>query len=359
MHTVEVSLGERSYPIHIGGGLLNRADLIRPHIHGKQVCIVTNSTVGPLYLQRLQDLLSDYQVDVVTLPDGEEYKTLETLNLIFDAVLAAQHHRTTTFIALGGGVVGDMCGFAAATYQRGVNFIQVPTTLLAQVDSSVGGKTAVNHPRGKNMVGAFYQPQVVIADTDLLQTLPPREYAAGLAEVIKYGLIADAEFFAWLETNMPALLAKDLEALSYAIQRSCEVKADIVAQDEREGGVRAWLNLGHTFGHAIEAAQGYGNWLHGEAVAVGMVMALDLSARLNWLRPEDCARLERLLEQADLPVRAPAIPTEQFLRLMAGDKKVLDGQLRLVLLRAIGEAVVTADVSQQQVVATLEALTEG
>lgn len=358
MHTTEVNLGERSYPIHIGGGLLNRADLLRPHIHGKQVCIVTNSTVGALYLKRLQSLLADYQVDVVSLPDGEEHKTLETLNSIYDAVLAAGHHRTTTFIALGGGVVGDICGFAAATYQRGVNFIQVPTTLLAQVDSSVGGKTAVNHPLGKNMIGAFYQPQLVLADIELLRTLPAREYAAGLAEVIKYGLIADAEFFAWLEAKMPALLAKDVEALSYAIRRSCEIKADIVAQDERESGVRAWLNLGHTFGHAIEAAQGYGNWLHGEAVAAGMVMALDLSVRLNWLAAEDCERLVRLLQQADLPVRAPAIPTEQFLRLMAGDKKVLDGQLRLVLLRGIGEAVVTAEVPHQQVLATLEALSD-
>lgn len=356
MHTVEVDLGERSYPIHIGEGLLDRAELIKPHIHGKQVCIITNTTVAPLYLQRVQNLLSDYQVDVVTLPDGEQYKTLETLNSIFDAVLAARHHRTSTFIALGGGVVGDICGFAAATYQRGVNFIQIPTTLLAQVDSSVGGKTAVNHPLGKNMIGAFYQPQAVIADTDVLQTLPPREYAAGLAEVIKYGLIADAEFFSWLEANVGALLAKNTQALSHAIRRSCEIKADIVSQDEREGGVRAWLNLGHTFGHAIEAAQGYGNWLHGEAVAAGMVMALDLSARMGWLQQEDCARLVRLLEQADLPVRAPAIPMEQFLALMAGDKKVLDGQLRLVLLQGLGKAVVSSDVPEQKVRATIEAL---
>lgn len=356
MHTVEVDLGERSYPIHIGEGLLDRADLIRPHIHGKQVCIVTNATVAPLYLERLQNSLSGYQLDVVALPDGEQFKTLETLNSIFDALLAARHHRTTTLIALGGGVVGDICGFAAATYQRGVNFIQVPTTLLAQVDSSVGGKTAVNHPLGKNMIGAFYQPQAVIADTTVLQTLPAREYAAGLAEVIKYGLIADADFFSWLEANMDALLRKDGQALSYAIRRSCEVKADIVAQDEREGGVRAWLNLGHTFGHAIEAAQGYGNWLHGEAVAAGMVMAMDLSARMGWLQSADCERLVQLLQQAELPVRAPAIPQGQFLQLMAGDKKVLDGQLRLVLLRAIGEATVTSEVPHQQVIATLNAL---
>jgi 3-dehydroquinate synthase len=357
MRTVEVDLGDRRYPIYIGAGIIASGHLLQPHIHGKQVCIVSNTTVAPLYLDKLQVSLAGYQLDLVELPDGEQYKSLQTLNQIYDTLLAAHHHRTTTLIALGGGVVGDMCGFAAATYQRGVNFIQIPTTLLAQVDSSVGGKTGVNHPRGKNMIGAFHQPQVVIADTAVLQTLPGRELAAGLAEVIKYGLIADAGFFDWLEHNLDALLARDSEALSYAIERSCAIKAAIVAQDEREAGVRAWLNLGHTFGHAIETAQGYGNWLHGEAVAAGMVMALDLSARLGWIDPAEVNRLRNLLNRAGLPTCAPAITVEQFLTLMAGDKKVLDGQIRLVLLKAVGTAVVTADVPQEQLLATLSELT--
>lgn len=356
MRTVEVDLGERRYPIHIGAGVLKNSRLLQEHIHGKQVCIVTNATVAPLFLETLKAGLAEYEVGVVELPDGEQYKNLETVGRIYDQLLAARHHRTTTLIALGGGVVGDMCGFAAATYQRGVNFIQVPTTLLAQVDSSVGGKTGVNHPLGKNMIGAFHQPQVVIADTEVLQTLPAREFAAGLAEVIKYGLIADAVFFRWLEENMDKLLDRDDEALSYAIERSCAIKADIVVQDEREAGVRAWLNLGHTFGHAIEAAQGYGQWLHGEAVAAGMMMAMDLSCRLGWTGKRDFQRLDDLLVRANLPSRSPVLAADRFLELMSGDKKVLDGQIRLVLLKAIGSAVVTADIPQEQLLATLKGM---
>jgi 3-dehydroquinate synthase len=354
MQKVEVDLGDRRYPIYIGPGVLGDSSLLTPHIRSKQICIVTNTTVAPLYLERLRSALAGFQVDVVELPDGEQYKTVDTVNWIYDTLLHARHHRTTTLIALGGGVIGDMCGFAAATYQRGVNFIQVPTTLLAQVDSSVGGKTGVNHPMGKNMIGAFHQPQVVIADTAVLQTLPEREFGAGMAEVIKYGLIADAEFFSWLEENMGRLLAKDDSALTAAIERSCAIKADIVAQDEKEAGVRAWLNLGHTFGHAIEAAQGYGNWLHGEAVAAGMMMAVDLSSRIGWTDSDASERLSRLLERAALPVRAPAIPTEQFLSLMSADKKVLDGRIRLVLLKGIGSAVVTDEVPREALIATLQ-----
>jgi 3-dehydroquinate synthase len=278
----------------------------------------------------------------VILPDGESFKTLDTLNLIFDALLEMRHNRTTTLIALGGGVIGDMTGFAAASYQRGVDFIQIPTTLLSQVDSSVGGKTGVNHPRGKNMIGAFYQPKAVLADTDVLKTLPKRELAAGLAEVIKYGLIYDVEFLAWLEQNIDGLNACDPELLAYAIKRSCEIKAEVVAQDERESGIRAILNLGHTFGHAIETEQGYGNWLHGEAVGAGMWMAADLSHRLGWISAGDLARTETLLRRANLPVRAPEdMSPERFIELMSLDKKVLDGRIRLVLLKQLGEAVVT------------------
>ncbi|MCW8195337.1 3-dehydroquinate synthase [Proteobacteria bacterium 005FR1] len=359
MQKVEVDLGDRRYPIYIGPDLLGDQNLLSPHLRSRQVCVVTNTTVAPLYLERIKAALSGCQVDVVALPDGEQYKTLETANRIYDALLTAKHHRTTTLIALGGGVVGDMCGFAAATYQRGVNFIQIPTTLLAQVDSSVGGKTGVNHPLGKNMIGAFHQPQAVIADTAVLRTLPDREFAAGIAEVIKYGLIADADFFRWLEENMAALLAKDDAALSLAIERSCAIKADIVAQDEKETGVRAWLNLGHTFGHAIEAAQGYGKWLHGEAVAAGMAMALDLSKRIGWLDAEAPERLADLLGRANLPVYAPAIAVEQFISLMSADKKVLDGKIRLVLLKAIGSAVITDEVPRADLVATLEAMQAG
>jgi 3-dehydroquinate synthase len=315
---------------------------------------VTNETIAPLYLSALRDQLPALQVDEVILPDGESFKTLDTLNLIFDALLEMRHNRTTTLIALGGGVIGDMTGFAAASYQRGVDFIQIPTTLLSQVDSSVGGKTGVNHPRGKNMIGAFYQPKAVLADTDVLKTLPKRELAAGLAEVIKYGLIYDVEFLAWLEQNIDGLNECDPELLAYAIKRSCEIKAEVVAQDERESGIRAILNLGHTFGHAIETEQGYGNWLHGEAVGAGMWMAADLSHRLGWISAGDLARTETLLRRANLPVRAPDdMSPERFIELMSLDKKVLDGRIRLVLLKQLGEAVVTDSADPDLLRATL------
>ena len=341
IQNVEVDLGDRSYPIYIGEQLFAQVD-IAGLIKGRQVMIVTNETIAPLYLAALRDQLPALQVDEVILPDGESFKTLDTLNLIFDALLEMRHNRTTTLIALGGGVIGDMTGFAAASYQRGVDFIQIPTTLLSQVDSSVGGKTGVNHPRGKNMIGAFYQPKAVLADTDVLKTLPKRELAAGLAEVIKYGLIYDVEFLAWLEQNIDGLNECDPELLAYAIKRSCEIKAEVVAQDERESGIRAILNLGHTFGHAIETEQGYGNWLHGEAVGAGMWMAADLSHRLGWISAGDLARTETLLRRANLPVRAPDnMSPERFIELMSLDKKVLDGRIRLVLLKQLGEAVVT------------------
>lgn len=342
MQTLHVQLGERSYPIYIGNHLLSQTALLAPHIGGAQVCIVTNSTIAPLYLPTLQAALADYGQTEVILPDGEAHKHWQTLNCIFDRLLSERHNRTTTIIALGGGVVGDMAGFAAACYQRGVRFIQIPTTLLSQVDSSVGGKTGINHPLGKNMVGAFYQPQAVLIDTALLATLPPREVSAGLAEVIKYGLLGDAEFLTWLEANIDALMALDVDALRYAIARSCENKARIVAADEKEGGVRALLNLGHTFGHAIETQLGYGQWLHGEAVGAGMAIAAELSAQLGWLTQEDVARVRALLQRAGLPVDAPSgMTVDHFIQHMSVDKKVLDGRLRFVLLKALGEAVVT------------------
>ncbi|MCJ8170390.1 3-dehydroquinate synthase [Atopomonas sediminilitoris] len=356
MTTLTVDLGERSYPITIGAGLLDQPELFLPYIAGKQVAVVTNTTVAPLYLERLTATLAGRDVHAVVLPDGEQHKDWQTLNLIFDELLKQRHDRKTTLIALGGGVVGDMTGFAAACYQRGVNFIQVPTTLLSQVDSSVGGKTGINHPLGKNMVGAFYQPQSVVIDIDTLRTLPARELSAGLAEVIKYGLICDEPFFCWLEQHVDALLALDSAALSEAIERSCAAKARVVAQDEREGGIRAILNLGHTFGHAIETEQGYGNWLHGEAVAAGTVMALDLSHRLGWIDAEVVRRGCDLLARAGLPVAPPADMTvEAFIQHMSVDKKVLDGQLRLVLLKGLGQACVTADFSREALLATLSA----
>jgi len=356
MQTLEVDLGDRSYPIHIGPGLLGKLDLLTPHIHGNQVMIVSNETVAPLYLEQVKAGCASYQCDVVILPDGEVFKTLESVNLIFDGLLKARHNRTTTLIALGGGVVGDITGFAAASYQRGVNFIQIPTTLLSQVDSSVGGKTGVNHALGKNMIGAFHQPQCVIADTETLNTLPIRELRAGFAEVIKYGLICDAPFFDWLEQNCESVLACDTAALVYTLQRSCQNKALVVAQDERESGIRAILNLGHTFGHAIETAQGYGNWLHGEAVAAGMVMAVDLSARLGWISAGDSQRSRALIEASGLPALPPEDMTaEQFMELMAVDKKVLDGALRLVLMKAIGDAVITSEFDVQALADTFAA----
>jgi len=346
MQMLTVGLGERSYPIHIGGGLLGRAELLRDCLPRKRAAIVTNTTVAPLYLEKLQGTLQSLGVGSVPviLPDGEEYKNSETLNLIYDTLLASRCERTTPLIALGGGVIGDMTGYAAATYLRGVPFIQIPTTLLAQVDSSVGGKTGINHPLGKNMIGAFYQPQLVLADTDTLNTLPDNELAAGIAEIIKYGLIRDAAFFEWLEQNMEKLLARDSEALQYAIARSCRNKAEVVAADERESGERALLNLGHTFGHAIESGMGYGNWLHGEGVAAGTIMATDLSQRLGWIGAEDATRIRSLFERARLPVVAPDLGVEKYLELMGLDKKVEGGKIRFVLLKAIGHAVVYGEV---------------
>ncbi len=342
MNTLQVELGERSYPIYIGTDLLGRFDLIASHVVGRKVMVVTNKTVAPLYLEPVLSALGGLDADSVVLPDGEEYKTLETLGRIFDALLSRRHDRQTTLVALGGGVVGDIAGFAAATYQRGVSFIQVPTTLLAQVDSSVGGKTGVNHPLGKNMIGAFHQPNCVIADTTTLSTLDDRQLRAGIAEIIKYGLIRDSEFFCWLEANMSALLVRDPAALALAVERSCRDKAAVVAADEREAGLRALLNLGHTFGHAIETGIGYGEWLHGEAIAAGMCMAARMSARMGWLSPDDVERIEALVGRAGLPHNPPAsLAAERMRELMALDKKVRSGRLRLVLLEAIGRAVVT------------------
>lgn len=356
MQTLKVDLGERSYPIYIGEGLLDQPELLARHIAGRQVAIVSNETVAPLYLERLSKTLGAYSVLPVVLPDGEAHKNWETLQLIFDGLLTARHDRRTTVVALGGGVIGDMAGFAAACYQRGVDFIQVPTTLLSQVDSSVGGKTGINHPLGKNMVGAFYQPNAVLIDTTSLKTLPARELSAGLAEVIKYGLICDKPFLAWLEDNMQALRALDSAALTEAIRRSCAAKAAVVGADERESGVRATLNLGHTFGHAIETHMGYGVWLHGEAVAAGTVMALEMSMRLGWIDQAERDRGIRLLQDAGLPVVPPQEMTPaHFMEHMAVDKKVLDGRLRLVLLRQMGEAVVTDDYSKEILQATLSA----
>ncbi|MBV2234896.1 MAG: 3-dehydroquinate synthase [Sterolibacterium sp.] len=360
MRSLNVRLGARSYPIHIGPGLLTQAELILPHLRTPRVAIVSNETVAPLYLDKLAAPLraAGVQVTEIILPDGEAHKNWETLNRIFDQLLAERCDRSTTLIALGGGVIGDLTGFAAASYQRGVPFIQVPTTLLAQVDSSVGGKTGINHPRGKNMIGAFWQPQLVLADTDTLQTLPARELSAGLAEVIKYGLIRDLPFLAWLEAQMDALLACDGSALAQAIERSCQNKAEVVAADEletaKEGG-RALLNLGHTFGHAIETGLGYGQWLHGEAVAAGMVMAAELSHRLGWLDAAAVARLSQLLQRAALPVRGAALGAERYLELMGHDKKVIAGKLRLVLLRQLGEAVTYGEAPREEIIAAIEA----
>lgn len=343
MQTLTVGLAERSYPIHIARGLMGRPELLLPYLPHRRAAVVTNTTVAPLYLEQLQAMLQDHGIGVVPiiLPDGEKYKNAETLNLIYDALLTHRCERTTPLIALGGGVVGDMTGFAAATYLRGVPFIQIPTTLLAQVDSSVGGKTGINHPLGKNMIGAFYQPQVVLADVATLDTLPDRELRAGIAEIIKYGLIRDLSFFKWLEQNMAKLLERDAGALQYAIARSCQNKAEVVAADERESGERALLNLGHTFGHAIENGMGYGVWLHGEAVATGTIMAADLSRRLGWISEAEVARIRSLFEQAGLPIVAPVLGADKYLQLMGLDKKVQDGRMRFVLLKAIGSAVVS------------------
>ena len=355
MKTLQVELDERSYPIYIGRDLLSKPELLTQHINGNEVLVVTNETVAPLYLQSVLDVLTDYRCESVVLPDGEQYKTLEVLNQIFDQLLTSHFSRQVTLIALGGGVIGDMAGFAAACYQRGVSFIQIPTTLLSQVDSSVGGKTAVNHALGKNMIGAFYQPQCVIADTTTLNTLEDRQLSSGLAEVIKYGLINDPEFFTWLEQKMPALRAREPDVLAEAIERSCVDKANLVAADEREHGVRALLNLGHTFGHAIETGMGYGNWLHGEAIACGMVMAADLSQRSGWLPAQDVERIKTLLVAAGLPITTPqGMTVEQFMTLMAVDKKVQNGVIRLVLLQGIGKAVISDDYSPDMLTKTLE-----
>lgn len=361
---VDVNLGDRSYPIYIGPGLLDVPDLLQRHVVGKRVLVVTNTTIAPLYLERVVEALthgnSNVSVESVILPDGEKYKNMETLMKVFDKAIESRMDRRCTFVALGGGVIGDMCGFAAATYVRGVNFIQIPTTLMAQVDSSVGGKTGINHPLAKNMIGAFYQPQCVLVDTDTLNTLPDRELASGIAEVIKYGLIRDAEFFEWQEKNMEALLARDSSALAYAIKRSCENKAEVVSLDEKESGLRATLNLGHTFGHAIEAGFGYGQWLHGEAVAAGMVMAVDMSRRLGWIDDTIVERVRDILQRAKLPISPPEMMTvELFKTAIAVDKKVADGLLRLILLKGpLGGCVFTGDYDRKALDETLLAFSK-
>lgn len=344
MQTLHVELGERRYPIFIGSQL-DPKQLLEPYIHGQQVMIVSNETVAPLYLSHYQEALKSLGKTIATciLPDGEKYKDIQHLNLIFDALLEAGFNRDCTVLALGGGVIGDMAGFASACFQRGVYFVQVPTTLLSQVDSSVGGKTGINHPLGKNMLGAFQQPQVVLADMAQLNTLPDRELSAGLSEVIKYALLGDADFLVWLEQNMDGLVGRDANLLAEAVYRSCAHKARIVANDEKEQGERALLNLGHTFGHAIESYLGYGTWLHGEAVATGMVMAADLSQRLGWISSDDVERTKKIIQRANLPISCPKIPLDEFLGYMAHDKKVLNGQLRLVLLKQLGQAVITKD----------------
>lgn len=356
LRTLNVALGERSYPIHIGTDLLSRPETIVPYLAGQQVMIVTNETIEPLYLANLCAGLPEHaDVRTLVLPDGEQYKSIEQVGRIWDALLEAGFNRRCTLIALGGGVIGDMVGFAAASYQRGVAFIQVPTTLLSQVDSSVGGKTGVNHPLGKNMIGAFWQPKAVLVDIDTLNTLPDRELSAGLAEVIKYGFIRDEAFLCWLETNMAQLRQRDPNMLAEAIARSCQIKADIVAEDETEQGVRALLNLGHTFGHAIEAHQGYGNWLHGEAVGAGMAMAATLSRELGFIDEAVLARTLVVIESAGLPLAAPAEMTpEHFLTHMRRDKKNIDSRLRLVLLNALGDACVSDATPPERLASLLE-----
>ena len=358
--TVEVELGDRTYPIYIGSGLLAGGDLLRKHVPGNTALVVTNETVAPLYLDRVVAALSEggeIRVEVVILPDGEEHKNMDVLMKVFDKALDARLDRQTTFVALGGGVIGDMTGFAAASYQRGVHFVQIPTTVMAMVDSSVGGKTGVNHPSGKNMIGAFYQPKCVLIDTETLSTLPDREYASGMAEVVKYGLIRDADFFEWLEKHVDALMRRDDALVVRAIERSCVNKAQVVALDEREGGVRATLNLGHTFGHAIETGIGYGEWLHGEAVSVGTVMAADMSLRLGWIDESVAARTLDLLKKFNLPVDVPECMTvETFEKLMAVDKKAANGKLRLILLKGeLGGCVFTADFDKTTLAETLDA----
>jgi 3-dehydroquinate synthase len=353
--TLTVSLGERTYPIYIGAGLLADASIWASLVPQRNVVLVTNVTVAPLYAAAVSAALAPRQVIEVDLPDGESHKTLATASRVLDVLVANRIARDAVVVALGGGVVGDIAGFVAACYQRGIAFVQVPTTLLAQVDSSVGGKTGVNHPGGKNLIGAFHQPIGVLADADTLRTLPDRELRAGLAEVIKYGLIRDAAFFAWLEQNIEALLAREPTALVHAVRRSCELKAEIVARDEREQGERALLNLGHTFGHAIESATHYQEWLHGEAVGIGMVLAAEMSARLGWLTANDAARARRLIERAGLPTRPTGMTAAQLREHMSIDKKVAAGRVRLVLLRGIGAAILSGDYADAALTATLEA----
>ena len=357
MQTLSVNLGARSYPIHIGAGLLGNARLYAPYVKGKRIAIVTNPVVAPLHLERLQGALKEAgaQTVPVLIEDGEQAKSWASLDRVIDALLAARLGRDSLIVALGGGVVGDLAGFAAAVYQRGMPFIQVPTTLLAQVDSSVGGKTAINHPRGKNMVGAFHQPVAVIADVATLDTLPDRELRAGIAEVIKHGLILDLQFLEWLEANIDKLLARDRAALSHAVRRSCELKAQVVAADERETGLRAILNFGHTFGHAIEAGVGYGEWLHGEAVATGMVMAAELSARAGKLRREEAERVRALVARAGLPVRGPKLAADRYLELMQVDKKAAGGKLRFILLEGLGRAALHGDLAPGLVLESIAA----
>ena len=355
MKELNVALGNRSYPIYIGSNLLSQSELLTKHIKSKQVLIVTNETIAPLYLDKVVSNLPGYIVEKLILPDGEQYKTLAFVTQIFDTLMTHKFSRNATLIALGGGVIGDMVGFAAACYQRGVAFLQIPTTLLAQVDSSVGGKTGVNHPLGKNMIGAFHQPQCVVADADVLDTLADRELSAGLAEVIKYGLIRDSAFFEWIEQNINYLLVRDKSTLAYAIEQSCLNKAEIVAEDETETGVRATLNLGHTFGHAIETGSGYGCYLHGEAVAIGTCQAADLSRRKGWLTEEDVNRIINLFIKAKLPVNPPKqLDSTNFLDLMAVDKKNIDGQIRLILLKKIGQATLPEYIDQELLKLTLQ-----
>jgi 3-dehydroquinate synthase len=355
MKELQVDLKDKSYPIYIGSGLLSKKELLLKHIKSKQILIVTNSTVASFYLKDLIQGLEQFNVEVIELPDGEQYKNIEYINQIFDLLLEKKFSRNSTLIALGGGVVGDMGGFAAACYQRGIPFIQIPTTVLAQVDSSVGGKTGVNHALGKNMIGAFYQPQCVLADMDVLDTLDDRQLIAGLAEVIKYGLIRDLPFFEWLEKNIDLLLARDKDALTYIIERSCINKAEVVAEDEYESGIRATLNLGHTFGHAIETGMGYGKYLHGEAVAIGIGYAADLSHRIGRLSSADVDRIIALLKQAKLPVIPPKEMTPtQFIELMTVDKKNIDGNIKLILLDAIGKATLPMSVEYTMLEQTLE-----
>jgi 3-dehydroquinate synthase len=358
METLRVDLGSRAYPIHIGAGLLDDAGLYRAHLGAGRVVVVTNPVVAPLYLQRVKAALARAGAREpleILVEDGEQAKSWATLERVFDALLGARIGRDGLIVALGGGVIGDLAGFAAAVYQRGIAFLQVPTTLLAQVDSSVGGKTAVNHARGKNMIGAFHQPRAVIADVATLASLPERELRAGIAEVIKHGFALDAELVSWLESKMEKLLGGDAAALTRAVRRSCELKAEVVAADEREAGRRALLNFGHTFGHAIEAGSGYGAWLHGEAVAVGMVMAAELSARAGLLGGADVQRLRQLVGRAGLPVAGPALAPERYLELMAGDKKASAGRLRFVLLEAVGRASLRGDIDANLVLAAIAA----